>query len=235
MFDFSGKIVLIPGGTGALGSAIVQEFINCNATVITTYLNDKNVNLKSKTDKTIEMIKINVTNEAEVSAAIANLSQKYGRIDIMANVVGGYLGGKSVTEISENEWNGMMNLNLTSAFLLTKYVIPAIKASKHGGKIVHISSMTGLNANGLDSAYAASKAGLIRLVESASQEVKNDEINVNCILPSIIDTEANRKAMPNEDFSKWVKPHDLANIILFLCSEYGKAITGAAIPTRGFS
>ena len=128
----------------------------------------------------------------------------------------------------------MMNLNLTSAFLLTKYVIPAIKASKHGGKIVHISSMTGLNANGLDSAYAASKAGLIRLVESASQEVKNDEINVNCILPSIIDTEANRKAMPNEDFSKWVKPHDLANIILFLCSEYGKAITGAAIPTRGY-
>ena len=94
MFDFSGKIVLIPGGTGALGSAIGQEFINCNATVITTYLNDKNVNLKSKTDKTIEMIKINVTNEAEVSAAIANLSQKYGRIDIMANVVGGYLGGK---------------------------------------------------------------------------------------------------------------------------------------------
>ena len=94
MFDFSGKIVLIPGGTGALGSAIVQEFINCNATVIATYLNDKNVNLKSKTDKTIEMIKINVTNEAEVSAAIANLRQKYGRIDIMANVVGGYLGGK---------------------------------------------------------------------------------------------------------------------------------------------
>ena len=94
MFDFSGKIVLIPGGTGALGSAIVQEFISCNATVIATYLNDKNVNLKSKTDKTIEMIKINVTNEAEVSAAIANLSQKYGRIDIMANVVGGYLGGK---------------------------------------------------------------------------------------------------------------------------------------------
>jgi NAD(P)-dependent dehydrogenase (short-subunit alcohol dehydrogenase family) len=235
MFDFSGKIVLIPGGTGALGSAIVQEFINCNATVITTYLNDKNVNLKSKTDKTIEMIKINVTNEVEVSVAIANLRQKYGRIDIMANVVGGYLGGKSVTEISGNEWNGMMNLNLMSAFLLTKYVIPAIKASKHGGKIVHISSMTGLNANGLDSAYAASKAGLIRLVESVSQEVKNDEINVNCILPSIIDTEANRKAMPNEDFSKWVKPHDLANIILFLCSEYGKAITGTAIPTRGFS
>jgi NAD(P)-dependent dehydrogenase (short-subunit alcohol dehydrogenase family) len=235
MFDFSGKIVLIPGGTGALGSAIVQEFINCNATVITTYLNDKNVNLKPKTDKTIEMIKINVTNEVEVSAAIANLRQKYGRIDIMANVVGGYLGGKSVTEISGNEWNGMMNLNLMSAFLLTKYVIPAIKASKHGGKIVHISSMTGLNANGLDSAYAASKAGLIRLVESVSQEVKNDEINVNCILPSIIDTEANRKAMPNEDFSKWVKPHDLANIILFLCSEYSKAITGTAIPTRGFS
>jgi NAD(P)-dependent dehydrogenase (short-subunit alcohol dehydrogenase family) len=122
-----------------------------------------------------------------------------------------------------------------SAFLLTKHAIPAIKASQTGGKIVHISSITGLNANGLDSAYAASKAGLIRLVESASHEVKKDKINVNCILPTIIDTEANRKAMPNEDYNKWVKPSDLANIILFLCSGYGKAITRAAIPTRGFS
>lgn len=235
MLDFSGKVVFIPGGTGALGSAIVHEFVISNATVIATYLKEPSGIIESKADKTIEMIRVDVTNEDEVSAAISTLRQKYGRIDIMVNVVGGYLGGKVVTEISENEWNGMMNLNLKSAFLLTKYAIPAIKASEHGGKIVHISSITGLGANGLDSAYAASKAGLIRLVESASHEVKNDNINVNCILPSIIDTEANRKAMPNEDYTKWVKPHDLANVILFLCSDYGKAITGAAIPTRGFS
>ena len=235
MFDFSDKVVFIPGGTGALGSAIVNEFVTSDATVIATYLRDPDGNIKSKTNKAVELIKVNVTNEEEISAAISALKQKYGRIDIMVNVVGGYLGGKSVTEITENEWTGMMNLNLMSAFLLTKHAIPAIKASQAGGKIVHISSITGLNANGLDSAYAASKAGLIRLVESASHEVKKDKINVNCILPSIIDTEANRKAMPNEDYNKWVKPSDLANIILFLCSGYGNAITGAAIPTRGFS
>ena len=101
------------------------------------------------------------------------------------------------------------------------------------GKAVHVSSRTGLRSAGYDSAYAASKSGLIRLVESLSEESKESNINVNCIMPSIIDTEANRKAMPTPDFSKWVKSEELANVVLFLCSEDAKVITGAAIPTYG--
>jgi NAD(P)-dependent dehydrogenase (short-subunit alcohol dehydrogenase family) len=107
-------------------------------------------------------------------------------------------------------------------------------SAKHG-KIVHISSRTGLKSDGYDSAYSASKSGLIRLVESISEEVKEHNINVNCILPSTIDTEANRKAMPDSDFSKWVKAGDLANLVLFLCSDEAKVINGAAIPAYGLA
>jgi NAD(P)-dependent dehydrogenase (short-subunit alcohol dehydrogenase family) len=92
-----------------------------------------------------------------------------------------------------------------------------------------------LLSDGYDSAYAASKSGLIRLIESISQEVKESNVNVNCIMPSIIDTEANRKAMPNSDFSKWIKPEELANVVLFLCSEDAKVINEAAMPTYGLS
>jgi NAD(P)-dependent dehydrogenase (short-subunit alcohol dehydrogenase family) len=107
--------------------------------------------------------------------------------------------------------------------------------SGKGGKVVHISSRTGLKSDGYDSAYAASKAGLIRFVESTSQEFKENNINVNCILPTIIDTEANRRAMPNADFDKWLLKEDLANVILFLCSPYSVVINGAAIPAYGLS
>jgi NAD(P)-dependent dehydrogenase (short-subunit alcohol dehydrogenase family) len=108
-------------------------------------------------------------------------------------------------------------------------------ASAKYGKMVHVSSRTALKSDGYDSVYAASKSGLIRLVESVAEEVKELNIYVNCIMPSIIDTEANRKAMPKSDFSKWIKPEDLANVVLFLCSEDAKVINGAAIPTYGLS
>jgi NAD(P)-dependent dehydrogenase (short-subunit alcohol dehydrogenase family) len=153
---------------------------------------------------------------------------------VLVNVVGGYLGGKSVSELDEKEWDLMMNMNLKSAFLISKHVIPQMISSKYG-KIMHVSSRTGLKSSGYDSAYAASKSGLIRLVESLSEEVKESNINVNCIMPSTIDTEANRRAMPTADPSKWVKPQELANVVLFLCSDEANVITGAAIPTYGIA
>ena len=154
---------------------------------------------------------------------ISKVTEKYNRIDILVNVVGGYLGGKSVSELEEQEWDFMMNLNLKSAFLISKHVTSIMASAKYG-KMVHVSSRTALKSDGYDSVYAASKSGLIRLVESVSEEVKELNINVNCIMPSIIDTEANRKAMPKSDFSKWIKPEDLANVVLFLCSEDAKVI-----------
>src|SRR6185312_1102087 len=233
MYDFSNKVVLITGGTGALGKTLTQRFISSGAITIATYLNDEK--LKGHDTINAELIKADVTREEQVVKLISAIVERFGHIDILVNSIGGYLGGKSVTDLDEHERDLMMNLNLKSAFLISKHVIPVMKSSGPGGKIVHISSKTGLKSEGHDSAYAASKSGLIRLVESISQETKELGINVNCILPSVIDTEANRRAMPKADFSKWVKTEDLTNVVFFLCSQEAKIITGAAIPTYGLS
>ena len=182
----------------------------------------------------VQLIKADITKEREIHELVSNIIGKYGRIHILVNVVGGFLGGKSIYQLEEKEWDLMMTVNLKSAFLISKYVVPQMISSKYG-KIIHVSSRTGLRSEGYDSAYAASKSGLIRLIESLSEETKGSNINVNCIMPSMIDTEANRKAMPTADFNKWVKPGDLANVVLFLSSEEAKAITGAAIPTYGLA
>jgi NAD(P)-dependent dehydrogenase (short-subunit alcohol dehydrogenase family) len=236
MYDFSNKVVLITGGSGALGKSLTQRFVSSGATTIATYLNDEKIEeLKGQNTINAELIKADVTREEQVVKLISTIVERFGHIDILVNSVGGYLGGKSVTDLEEHEWDLMMNLNLKSAFLISKHVIPVMKSSGHGGKIIHISSKTGLKSEGHDSAYAASKSGLIRLVESISQETKELGINVNCILPSVIDTEANRRAMPKADFSRWVKTDDLTNVVFFLCSQEAKVITGAAIPTYGLS
>ena len=236
MYDFSNKVVLITGGTGALGKTLTQRFISSGATTIATYLKDENIETnKGQNAINAQFIKADVTREEQVVRLISAIVERFGHIDILVNSVGGYLGGKSVTDLEEHEWDLMMNLNLKSAFLVSKHVIPVMKSSGRGGKIIHISSKTGLKSEGHDSAYAASKSGLIRLVESISQETKELGINVNCILPSVIDTEANRRAMPKADFSRWVKTDDLTNVVFFLCSQEAKVITGAAIPTYGLS
>ncbi len=229
--DFSNKVVLITGGTGALGTSITKAFVESNATVISSYISTK-VQMQNDNYSKVQLIKANIIKEEEVEKLVSIIIEKYGHIDILINVVGGYIGGKSVSELDEKEWDLMMNLNLKSAFLISKYVVRQMISSKYG-KIIHVSSKNGLHSEGYDSAYSASKSGLIRLVESLSNETKESNINVNCIMPSIIDTLANRKAMPNADFTKWVKPENLANVILFLSSEDAKAITGAAIPTFG--
>ena len=232
-YDFSNRTVLVTGGTGALGRAITSAFIRCNAEVISSYVVEKEIEqLKTETRSAVQLIKADVTKEEEVKRLVSNIISKYGHIHILANVVGGYFGGKSVSELDEKEWDLMITMNLKTAFLISKHVIPQMILSKYG-RAVHVSSRTGLRSTGYDSAYAASKSGLIRLVESLAEETKESNINVNCIMPSMLDTEANRKAMPTADFSKWVKPEDLANVVLFLCSEDARVITGAAIPTYG--
>jgi NAD(P)-dependent dehydrogenase (short-subunit alcohol dehydrogenase family) len=234
-YDFTNKIVLVTGGTGALGRAVSGAFIACDAKVVSSYVIDREIEeLKKESRSALELIKADVTKEEEVEKLVLSVISKYDRIHVLVNVVGGYLGGKSVSELDEKEWDLMMTMNLKSAFLISKHVIPQMVSAKYG-KIMHVSSRTGLKSSGYDSAYAASKSGLIRLVESLSEEVKESNINVNCIMPSTIDTEANRRAMPTADHSKWVKPQDLANVVLFLCSDEANVITGAAIPTYGIA
>ncbi len=243
-YDFSDKVIVITGGTGALGRVLTKSFLNYNSkTIVVTYRSEKEM-LELKTElgnlferplnmsTTIEFTKVDVTRDDETKRSISNIVERHGQIHALINVVGSYIGGKSVTQLDESEWDKMISINLKSAFLISKHVIPVMVANNYG-KLVHVASKTGLVSNGHDSAYAASKAGLIRFVESAYQEVKKSNININCILPTILDTESNRKDMPNADFSKWIKLEDLSKVILFLSSDDSKIINGAAIPAYG--
>jgi len=233
-YNFSNKVVLITGGTGAFGRTLVKRFLDTGAKTIASFRNETEAVKLKRVNPQVEIIKLDISSEKEILKAVPILIRKFTKIDILVNTVGGYLGGKNVTQLGEDEWEAMMNLNLKSAFLISKHVIPIMK-SGNGGKIIHVSSKTGLKSDGYDSAYAASKAALIRFVESISLEFREDKISINCILPTTIDTEANRRAMPNADFSKWLSSEDLANVVLFLSSSDSKVINGAAIQTYGLS
>ena len=233
-YNFSNKVVLITGGTGAFGRTLVKRFLDTGAKTIASFRNETEAVKLKRVNPQVEIIKLDISSEKEILKAVSILIRKFAKIDILVNTVGGYLGGKNVTQLGEDEWEAMMNLNLKSAFLISKHVIPIMK-SGNGGKIIHVSSKTGLKSDGYDSAYAASKAALIRFVESISLEFREDKISINCILPTTIDTEANRRAMPNADFGKWLSSEDLANVVLFLSSSDSKVINGAAIQTYGLS
>jgi NAD(P)-dependent dehydrogenase (short-subunit alcohol dehydrogenase family) len=235
-YDFEGKVVLVTGGTGALGREVSLAFLKSNAVAAITYVVDKEIlQLESKLGdlmKKVTLIKADISDEQQIKKTVSDVVKKYGRIDILANIVGGYLGGKKVTEMTEKEWDLMMNLNLKTAFLVSKHVVSQM-VKQGSGKVIHVAARLGLKGIGGNSAYSASKSGLIRLVESLSDEVKGNNINVNCIMPSIIDTDANRKDMPDADFSKWVKPSEIARVMLFLASDDSRPIHGAAIPVYG--
>ena len=233
-YNFSNKVVLITGGTGAFGRTLVKRFLDTGAKTIASFRNETEAVKLKRVNPQVEIIKLDISSEKEILKAVPILIRKFTKIDILVNTVGGYLGGKNVTQLGEDEWEAMMNLNLKSAFLISKHVIPIMK-SGNGGNIILVSSKTGLKSDGYDSAYAASKAALIRFVESISLEFREDNININCILPTTIDTEANRRAMPNADFGKWLSSEDLANVVLFLSSSDSKVINGAAIQTYGLS
>ena len=235
-YDFEGKVVLITGGTGALGREASLSFLKSSAVAAITHVTDREIPQLESTlgdlMKKVMLIKADIGDEVQVEKTVSDIVKKYGQIDILINVVGGYLGGKKVTEMTGKEWDLMMNLNLKTAFLISKHVVGQM-VKQGSGKVVHVAARLGLKGVAGNSAYVASKSGLIRLVESLSDEVKDKNINVNCILPSIIDTSTNRKDMPNADFSKWVKPSEIAQVMLFLASDDSKPIHGAAIPVYG--
>lgn len=234
-YDFKDKVVLVTGGTGGLGQEVCLAFLKAGALLATTYHSDNSIPLLQSKLGSLEkvfLIKKDLRNEEDVRNLVSDVTKKFGRIDVLANVIGGYIAGKPVAEIDEKDWDEMMNLNLKTVFLLSKHVVSQM-LKQSSGKIIHVAARPGLKGTGFDAAYVASKSGVVRLVESLSEEVKAKGINVNCVLPSIIDTQENRIAMPGADYAKWVKPDAIAKIILFLASDDSKPINGAAIPVYG--
>ena len=235
---FDGKVVLVAGGTGGLGSAVTEAFLREGAMTVVTYRAAQDFEDKKKslgaTAEDLEGYAVDVTNEAAVRKCVEKIVAKHRALDCMVNTVGGYAGGTKLWELDTKVFERMLSLNLSAGYSLARAAVRAMLKAGHGS-IVNISSKAAVDHAAGAGAYAASKAAALALMDSLAADVHGTGIRVNTVLPSIIDTEANRKAMPTADFSKWPKPEEIARVILFLCSEEAKVIHGAAIPVYGNS
>ena len=227
--SLSGKIVLITGGTGALGSVVSQRMVREKASVGISFRSEQELSgLPPETKESVTALKTDVTNEQSVQKLFEAMIQKYKRIDILINTVGGFVPSKHLEEVSLQEWDLMMNLNLRTSFLCTREALRRMKGQAYG-RIVNISAMAGIFPTTGRAAYAVSKAGVSLMTDIVGREYKGTGITVNAIAPSIIATRANKASMPNEDFAKWVTPESIADIICYLCSEPAGSITGTTI------
>ena len=223
------NIVLITGANGGLGASVTKAFLASGATVVGTA---RAIQASDVADPRFVALAADLTNAAAAAQLVESAAQRFGRIDKLVHVMGGFAGGKPIAETDDATWDLMMNLNLRSAFYMFRAVIPRMRGVG-SGRIVAIASRAAADPAANIAAYAASKAALVSLVRSAALENKDRGITVNAILPGTMDTEANRKADPHADFSQWVPPERVADLALFLASDAAAQITGAAIPVYG--
>lgn len=232
-----GKTAIITGGSGGLGQSVVKLFLEQGSNVVCTYYREVELNrltpFMDQHQKRIVIVKGNVTKEKPIIKIVNNITKRFKSIDILINIVGGFKMGDMI-ETHIEDFERMVNINLKSTFVCCKSVIPQMIAQKHG-KIINVAARPALNGAAGVSAYAASKAGVLNLTKSLAQEVLKHNINVNAIVPGTIDTEVNRQAMPKAKHKNWVKPHEIARVMLFLASEGSDPISGAAIPVYGRS
>jgi len=219
--DMKGKVVLITGGAGALGQTVVPAFVSTGASVI---LGDRTpVQMPG-----ITALKADFTDHTQVRNLVDEVIRTSGRLDALINLVGGFATGRLV-ETDVSLWQRMLTMNLTSAFLLSQAVLPFML--QHGqGRIVHVAARAALEPFAGAAAYIVSKAGLIGLIRTLSSELEGSGVTVNAVLPSTIDTPANRRAMPAADPSKWARPDSIAHTLTFLASDAASQIKGALIP-----
>jgi NAD(P)-dependent dehydrogenase (short-subunit alcohol dehydrogenase family) len=215
--------VVITGGTGFLGNATVNKFIEQGDQVIVLDIREA-----QSDNENLVYYKVDLLNEKELSEVANKIEEEFGPIDVLINIAGGF-DMSNIKETSFEQLDKMFSLNLKSAFNTSKVFINQLEKSQNG-RIINIGARAGLNGVGGMIPYSISKASVISFTQGLSDELKHTDITVNAIVPSTIDTEANRNAMPDADFSNWVSPESLANVIIFISSEEASSIRGAIIP-----
>jgi len=224
------RSVLVTGASGNLGRAVAKAFSDLGARLI--LMDMRRGDLKDSEKQLV--LETNLLDAESLRAAMAKALERFGRIDVLCNIAGGFRMGSPVHETKDADWDFLFGLNARSVLNTARAAVPAmLKAG--GGKIVNIGAFAAQRGAANMGAYIASKSAVIRLTESMAAELREKNINVNCVLPTIIDTPENRAAMPNADPRKWVAPQDLAAVIVFLASDAARAIHGAAIPVAGLS
>jgi 3-oxoacyl-[acyl-carrier protein] reductase len=222
-----GKVIVVTGASGALGKVVAISALARGARVAGV---DHAASQVTATANRIELGGIDLTDAAQARTAIDAAASHFGRLDALINIAGGFA-FEAIAEGDSKTWQRMYALNVLTALNASRSAIPHLVASG-AGRIVNVGAMAALQAGSGMGAYAASKAGVHRLTEALAAEWKG-KITVNAVLPSTIDTAANRASMPNADFGKWVTPEELANVILFLASDAASAVTGALLPVSG--
>ena len=234
MSDLSGKVVVITGAAGALGSVVSAMFFEKGAAMAVADKQADSLLSRWQGVEAVMCLETDLTVALSVEESVSRITERFGRIDALVNIAGGFAMGPPIHEASEETWDYMLDLNAKSVFLMSRAVIPVMRIQKRGS-VVNVSAKTALKGGAGIAPYVIAKSAVIKLTECLAEENRQEGINVNCVLPSIIDTPSNRKDMPDADFSRWVSPEAIADVILFLVSEESRAVHGASIPVYGLS
>ena len=227
--------VFITGAAGNLGRAVASAFAERGANLVLVDLSREALEkVFGAADERCLLLATNLLDYEQVDAAVNKAIERFQRIDVLANIAGGFRMGPPVHETSDEDWNFLLDLNARTVLHTARAVVPTMIRSG-GGKIVNVGAHSAQKGAALMAAYIASKSAVIRMTEAMAAELREKNINVNCVLPTIIDTPENRAAMPKADPRRWVTPADLANVIAFLASDAARAIHGAALPVTALS
>ncbi len=233
--DFSGRTVIVTGAAGNLGKAVAAAFAARGANLVLVDLKEEAL-AKSygAADAKRLFAPCNLLEQAAVEAMAAQAAARFGRIDVLCNLAGGFRMGEPVHATAASTLDFLLELNVRTMLNTSHAVVPRMLAAG-GGKVVNVGAFAAQKGAAMMGAYVATKSAVIRLTETMAAELREKHINVNCVLPTIIDTPENRKAMPDADPARWVAPADLASVIVFLASDAARAIHGAAVPVTGLS
>lgn len=237
-YDLAGRVALVPGGLGGLGAAVTQAFARAGATVVIAGSQERQEELSALRDglgehaNRVTFTRADALDEDQVEALVRSVVQQHGRLDILVNTVGGWMAGQPITGLDHATWRRMLDINLDAAFLLAKHAARPMQ-QQAWGRILHVSSRAARSGRRNAAAYAVAKNAVLTLTEIQAEELRDFGVTVNAILPSIIDTSANRASMPSADFSRWPKADEVAAVLLFLASEDARLVTGASIPVYG--
>jgi NAD(P)-dependent dehydrogenase (short-subunit alcohol dehydrogenase family) len=225
--SFNNRTVIVTGAAGNLGKAVAGAFADQGANLVLVDLKLEGLAAAFGAENAQRVfVPANLLEMAGASGVAQAALARYGRIDVLCNIAGGFRMGETVHETTDENWNFLFDIN-------TRTLLHAVRAG--GGKIVNVGAFAAQKGVAQMGAYTASKGTVIRMTEAMAAELRDKNINVNCVLPTIIDTPENRAAMPKADPAKWVAPSDLANVIVFLASDAARAVHGAAVPVTSLS
>ena len=224
-----GKVALVTGANGGLGTYVTQAFLDAGATVIGT---SRKIQQSDFSSTSFTALPAEIASREGAQGLVGQVVARFGRLDVLVHTVGGFAGGRSIADTDDATFERMLEMNLNSVFQILRATIPALRQTG-SGRIIAIGSRQALEPGAGVGAYSASKAAMVSLIRTVALENKDVGLTANVILPGTMDTPANRKAMPGADFSKWLKPAEVADLVLWLADERAAHITGTAIPIDG--